>query len=151
MSRNFYDLYESHLENIYKLRGVNSSGMIDRVAVNKVESRATFLTLLDALLFEHRKKYATPFNDLSGRRGLEHLVQMKHHWTPQVIRESSFSDLVFSIQEELTFDHASDKTKQFLTYRHWDSLIHHYDDFPEDEWDPNLGARYLKWHPQSEN
>ena len=151
MSRNFYNLFMEHHEHIAKTRGIKTSGMVDLNEQNKIESRATFLTLLDAVLYEHRKKYATPFNNLSGRSGLEHLVLLKHHWSPKEIRELAFEDLLLAVQDELNYKNASEDAKNFLEHRDWSSMIHHFADINEDEWNPSFGPRFLTWRPQPEN
>ncbi|MDT7349339.1 hypothetical protein RQL91_09345 [Citrobacter freundii] len=55
MNKNLYSLFLEHQEKIASTRGIKISGLVDAHEINKVESRATFLTLLDARLFEHRK------------------------------------------------------------------------------------------------
>ena len=151
MNKNLYSLFLEHQEKIASTRGIKISGLVYAHEINKVESRAAFLTLLDARLFEHRKKYATPFNNLSGKLGLEHLILIKHHWTPEQIRKLTFTDLLLAIQDELTYQNSTDDTKAFLDHRYCDSMINHFEDFIDEEWDPELAARYLKWRPAIEN
>ncbi|EHO3452732.1 hypothetical protein KK673_004207 [Salmonella enterica subsp. enterica serovar Minnesota] len=144
MSGNIYTLYKSHCENVGKYRGIEISGVVSSVEISKVESRATLLTLLDLALHEHRKKFGTPYNQLNGKKALVHLILMKHHWMPKQINEMKFDELLLSIQDELTLDKISVTAQKFLDYRDWRSQIHHFDDFDENEWDPNLSAQYLK-------
>ncbi|MCE9837256.1 ECs1072 family phage-associated protein, partial [Escherichia coli] len=96
------------------------------------------------VLHEHRKKFGTPYNQLNGKKALVHLILMKHHWMPKQINEMKFDELLLSIQDELTLDKISVTAQKFLDYRDWRSQIHHFDDFDENEWDPNLSAQYLK-------
>ncbi len=140
MSGNIYTLYKSHCENVGKYRGIEISGVVSSVEISKVESRATLLTLLDLVLHEHRKKFGTPYNQLNGKKALVHLILMKHHWMPKQINEMKFDELLLSIQDELTLDKISVTAQKFLDYRDWRSQIHHFDDFDENEWDPNLSA-----------
>lgn len=147
MNRNLYNLFLGHQEKIAQVRGIKTSGLVDAHEINKLESRATLLTLLDARLFEHRKKYATPFSNLSGKRGLEHLILTKYRWTLEQIRNLSLADALLTIQEELTYQNSVADTQAFLDHRYWDTMINHFDDFLEDEWDPELAAQYLKWRP----
>ncbi|WP_105175883.1 ECs1072 family phage-associated protein [Escherichia albertii] len=144
MSVYIRDLYASHCENVGKCRGINTSGIVQTIDKVKVESRAAFLTLLDLVLYEHRKKFSTPYNQLKGKNALIHLILMKHHWTPKKINEMEFDDLILSIQDELTFDKMSKRAKDFLDNLDWRSQIYHFDNFDEKEWDPNLYEQYLE-------
>lgn len=50
MNKNLYSLFLEHQEKIASTRGIKISGLVDAHEINKVESRATFLTLLDAVI-----------------------------------------------------------------------------------------------------
>ncbi len=147
MASNLYKIFQAHCENIEKLRLTPKNCEISAIEKNKIESRATFLTLLDATLHDHRIKYGTPFNVLPGKKALVHLVMMKHHWLPSQINEMTFVDLLLSIQDELRYEKANEDTKNFLNFCGWASQVHHFDDFMEDEWDASLAGRFLKWRP----
>ena len=148
MSRNLHYLFQAHSEHIGKLRDIKTSGLVNISDVSKVESRALLFVMLDSLLHEHRKKYATPFNNLAGKKALVHLVLIKHHWLPEQIESMTLPYLLLSVQDELNYTNSSEGMRNYMDIKDWESMTLSFEDILEEEWNPAFSGQYLKSQPK---
>ncbi len=129
--------------NIAELRGVKVSGFVDSTAVSCVTNRALQICALDALLYDHRKKYANQLNGLSGKQALYHKLLLKYQWPLSVIRDLTLSDVLLALHDELQFDSLPDGVGEYLSQVARANYPVNFPDHLEAEWDPDLSQKFL--------
>lgn len=101
------------------------------------------LFILEIILHEHRKKYSTIFQPLSGKEALHHMIFTKTHWKPAEIRSLSLADSLFVIDEELQIDKLPECAKSFIEqFEIPENYITAYS-LLETDWDPKENSVYL--------
>lgn len=136
-------LFTQVKENIAKQRNIQISGYVDSSEVSCVNNRAAQICTLDALLFEHRKKYGTQFNGLNGKAALHHKLLLKYQWPLSTIRELTFPDILLALQDELRVENLPEDMSRYLSQVTLSQFPVNFADHPESEWDPNLAERLL--------
>lgn len=136
-------LFTQVKENIAKQRNIQISGYVDSSEVSCVNNRAAQICTLDALLFEHRKKYATQFNGLNGKAALHHKLLLKYQWPLSTIRELTFTDILLALQDELRVENLPEDISRYLSQVALSQYPVTFADHPESEWDPDLAERLL--------
>lgn len=136
-------LFTQVKENIAKQRNIQISGYVDSSEVSCVNNRAVQICMLDILLFEHRKKYATKFNGLNGKEALHHKLLLKYQWPLSTIRELSFPDVLLVLQDELRFENLPQDINSYLSKVSIIEYPANFADHPESEWDPDLAEKLL--------
>jgi restriction endonuclease S subunit len=136
-------LFTQVKENIAKQRNIQINGYVDSTEVSCVNNRAALICTLEALLLEHRKKYATRFNGLHGKAALHHKLLLKYQWPLSTIRELTFPDILLSLQDELRVETLPEDIRRYLSQVTISQYPVNFADYPESEWDPELAERLL--------
>lgn len=136
-------LFTQVKENIAKQRNIQIGGYVDSTEVSMVNNRAAQICTLDALLFEHRKKYGTRFNGLNGKEALHHKLLLKYQWPISTIRELTLSDILLALQDELRVDNIPEDIGRYLSQITISQFPVNFADHPESEWDPELAEKLL--------
>ncbi|HIE0649872.1 TPA: ECs1072 family phage-associated protein [Serratia marcescens] len=103
---------------------------------NCIKNRSAQLLILELVLHEHRKKFSTIFQPLSGKVALYHLIFTKTNWKPAEIRNLSLSDSLFIIQDELRIDKLADEVKSFIDTLELPGISITFDELLDEDWDP---------------
>ena len=143
MINGFGHLYSATEQHIEKIREVKTTGFIDPNDLAKVTNRAIQLCMLDLILAAHRSKHETPINKLPGIKALHHKLLMKYNWPLSEIRAMSLSDVFIALHDELSLESLEGQAKTYFSSLLAGAYPLAFDDFIDEEWDPNLSDRLL--------
>ncbi|WP_171853706.1 hypothetical protein [Enterobacter hormaechei] len=143
MINGFGHLYSATEQNIAKIREVKTTGFIDSNELAKVTNRAIQLCVLYLTLAAHRSKHETPINKLPGVKALHHKLLMKYNWPLSEIRAMSLSDVFIALHDELSLESLEGQAKTYFSSLLAGAYPLTFDDFIDDEWDPDLAEKLL--------
>ena len=138
-------LYHKHAYKVAVVRSWSSEG--EGIPHYKAWLHAEQLLRLDILIIEHRKKFTTPWEPLLGKRALNHLLFVRTGWSPSVISQLSFEDMLLGLHQDLVnLDIPSEilelpeNIKQSRAFAIHNQEPHRTQLLPflEQEWDPTL-------------
>ncbi|MGY0161659.1 ECs1072 family phage-associated protein [Edwardsiella tarda] len=139
----YSDLYQAHLNTIHKVRDIPKMGPVSIDELNQVKNRAVLLTTLDVVLAIHRKEHGSVFNPLQGKAALCHLLLQLYNWTGDQVRGLSLEDIIIALQKKLDAKNQPQSYQNFLDNIHADTFIFPFDDFIDEEWNPDHSKEYL--------
>ncbi|WAM43778.1 hypothetical protein [Edwardsiella piscicida] len=139
----YSDLYQAHLNTIHKVRDIPKMGAVSRDDLDLVKNRAVLLTTLDVVLAIHRQKHGSAFNLLQGKSALSHLLLQLYNWTGDQVRALSLEDILIALQEKLDIKNQPQSYRNFLDNIHANTFIFSFDDFIDEEWNPDHSKEYL--------
>ena len=102
------------------------------------------LLLIELLIHEQRKKFATPFEPLDGQKALHYIVFNKTHWELPKIRSLSLQDILFVLLDDIRPDHLPDEAQKYLETLRIPSNPPAVDLMQYSGWQIGEGQRYLK-------
>lgn len=138
----FYSYYNQLKERVAAARGIPTHGSVNIEDLSRLTNRAIQVTCLELLLCEYRKRNATQYNELEGKKALYHKLLTKYQWPLEVIRALSLEDIFLSLHDELNLNKFDSDVAQFFerTSLNYESI--NFADYQESDWDPEF---YLKF------
>ncbi|WP_437613180.1 ECs1072 family phage-associated protein [Erwinia sp. V71] len=143
MIDNSEDFFRQIQKRIADHRGIALDGGIT-TDYYKVQNQAVLFFTLEAVLEEHRKKFATPANPLAGKQALHHLILQKYKWPLGDIRALSLQDALFVLQEDLIGDKLPESAKRVIKHFAAQTPTEPFADIDDREWDPILYQQFPK-------
>lgn len=92
-------LFKTHAYHIASVKRWGSEG--ENIPYYKAWLHAELLLRLDMLLIEHRKQFATSWEPLLGRTGLNHLLFVRAGLTPPQVTQLSFDEILLVLHQDL--------------------------------------------------
>lgn len=139
----YSDLYQAHLDTIHEVRAIPKMGLSSRDDLDQVKNRAVLLTTLDVVLAIHRQEHGSAFNPLQGKAALSHLLLQLYNWSGDQVRALSLEDILIALQKKLDIKNQPQSYRNFLDEIHANTFIVAFDDFINEEWNPNHSKEYL--------
>ena len=143
MTDNSEDFFRQIQKRIADYRGIDLDGE-RTLDYYKVQNQAVLFFTLEAVLEEHRKRFATPANTLPGKQALHHMILQKYKWPLGDIRALSLQDALFVLQEDLIGDRLPVAAKQVIKQFASETPTEPYSDIDDREWDPILYQQFPK-------
>ncbi len=106
--------------------------------------RGEQLFRLELVLFEHRKAFASEWEQLKGKKALHHKLLTEYKWTPQQIEKLSMPQILLALQGDLKNVHIPEGAGLAdLVIPESDLPLPELTPCSEEEWDPLLSEKYL--------
>ncbi|CAI1803790.1 Uncharacterised protein [Serratia quinivorans] len=110
---------------------------------NCIKNRSAQLLILEITLHEHRKKFATIFEPLSGKTALHHLIFTKTNWKLAEIRSLSLTDSLLVIQAEMRVEKLPAEVQKFIDSLELPEVAFNFEELLEQDWDPKENSIVL--------
>lgn len=141
------ELWKSIIAKVSNARGIKLPPFMFTQNLNpdqiKVYLRSLQIFILENVLQEHRRKYATLFEPLKGDRALDHKIFLKTNWPINQIRAMSTGDKLLILQEDISTEHLPKSTKDYIEDIAIPEISITFDDFLPEEWDSQENKIFL--------
>lgn len=143
MINGFGHLFSATEQHVAKVREVKITGFVDTNELTKVTNRAIQLCILDLILAAHRSKHETRVNKLPGVKALHHKLLIKYKWPLSEICALSLSNIFVALHDEISLESLDGQAKTYFSSLLAGAYPLTFDNFINEEWDPNLSDRLL--------
>lgn len=137
------NLFNHTADNIAKIRGVRTTGLVNPKDISCVKNHAAQLCALDVILHLHRKEHGHQLNRLHGKHALYHKLLIKYQWPLSVIRDMSLSDIIIALHDELQIAALPEDAQRYLSRMTGDYYPDHFPDYLDEEWLPDSAVELL--------
>lgn len=132
------DYFSQIQTKISDIRGIPVYGTVIEPGYSQIRNRAALIFALEVVLHQHREEFGTDWSPLKGKQALEHLLLKKYNWPLREVRDLQLCDIVLLLQDELSPEKLPENAHQILKMYNVLAVRHSFNDFLEEEWDPEL-------------
>ncbi|MBD9642896.1 hypothetical protein IB231_04545 [Pantoea sp. PNT02] len=124
--------------NIANLRNVQLVGVVVEPQWTQTKNRIALIFALEVVLHLHREKYSSGWDNLQGRKALDHLLIQKYSWTIDQVRSLELREIILCLQEELLPQNLPQEAIEIINMYSPSRGKQQFDDYLSEEWDPDL-------------